>query len=142
EVDFRATKKRKGRAPEGSGAPVGTDYHWFFAPTSQSARKMDANTYETRLEGLKWKLGFRPATSPTFDYEWSRSKATARQRAIRILEQALADLKAEERTGAPALEAPALDVARPIPPKQKVKARAGAKSRAPADRGRAGKAEA
>lgn len=120
EVSFHATKTRKGRgAPEGSGAPVGTEYHWFFVPTSQTARKMDANTYETHLQGLKWKLGFKPATAKSWDYEWSRTGETARQRAIRILEQTLADLKAEERLGEPDLGAPELEGERPTPPPRK-----------------------
>lgn len=134
EVSFKATKSRKGRgAPEGSGAPVRTEYHWFFAPTSQVARKVDANTYETHLEGLKWKLGFRPATSKTWDYEWGKTGETARQRAIRILEQTLADLKADERVGAEPLAAPALEGERPAPPKRARKA--AAKKRAPAKKG-------
>lgn len=123
EVSFKATKRRKGRgAPEGSGAPVGTEYHWFFVPTSQAARKMDANTYETHMEGLKWKLGFRPATSRSWDYEWGRTGETARQRAIRILEQTLADLKADERVKADPLEAPHLEGERPVPPPRAKKA--------------------
>lgn len=116
EVSFRATKTRKGAgAPEGSGAPVGTEYHWFFAPTSQVVRKLDANTYETHLQGYKWKIGFRPATSQTWDHEWARTGETARQRAIRILEQTLADLKAEEKKGEP-FEVPDLLGERPVPP--------------------------
>lgn len=150
EVSFHATKSRKGRgAPEGSGAPVGTEYHWFFAPASQSARKLDANTYETHMEGLKWKIGFRPATSATWDTEWKRTGETARQRAIRILEQTLADLKADERLGVPDLAAPALEGARPAPPPRAKKAakktprkKAATKKRAAAATAGRGKAEA
>src|SRR5438874_13490460 len=128
EVDFRARKTRKGKAPAGSGAPVGTEYHWFFVPTSQTARKTDANHYETRLQGLKWKLGFRPATAATWDYQWAKTGETARQRAIRILEQTLADLRAEERTGEPDITAPEIEGKRPVPPKRRAGARAGAKA--------------
>jgi hypothetical protein len=128
EVSFKARKVRKGRgAPAGSGVPVGTEYHWFFAPTSQITRKMDANAYDTHLEGLKWKLGFRPATSATWDYEWAKTGETARQRAIRILEQTLADLKADERLHAAPLDAPALEGARPTRPRK----RAGRKAARP-----------
>src|SRR5581483_1370927 len=122
DFDFSATKTRKGKgAPEGSGAPVGTEYRWLFAPTEQVARKVDANVYETRMVGLKWKLGFRPATSKSWDYEWARSKETARQRAIRILTQTLADLKAQEKAGEPPLAAPELSGERPVPPKKAAK---------------------
>jgi len=30
EFSYAVTKRRKGRAPEGSGAPVGTAHHWFI----------------------------------------------------------------------------------------------------------------
>lgn len=128
EISFRAKKTRKGKgAPEGSGAPVGTEYLWFFAPTAQSARKMDANTYETNMEGLKWKIGFRPATAKTWDFEWGKTGETARQRAIRALEQTLADLKAEERAKADPFPVPELEGERPAPPKR-------ARKKAPAKR--------
>jgi hypothetical protein len=136
EVDFRARKKRHGKAPAGSGAAVGTDYLWFFAPLAQSARKLDANTYETHLRGMKWKIGFRPATAQTWDFEWARTGATARQRAIRVLEQALADLRAEERLGASPLEAPALEARRPARKPRRARAKRGASS-AGAPRGKA-----
>ena len=131
EVDFVATKTRKGKgAPEGSGAPVGTEYHWFLAPVAQSARKLDANTYETRMQGFKWKIGFRPATSATGDYPWARTGETARQRASRLLEQTLGDLKAEEKAGEPDLAAPELEGVRPTPPPRPKRKAVAAKKRA------------
>ena len=142
DVSFRATKSRKGRSPEGSGAAIGTDYHWFFAPTSQTARKLDANTYETHLQGLKWKLGFRPARSRTWDYEWGKTEETARQRAIRILTQTLADLKADERMGLPDLEAPEVEAARPAPPAKARRPRAGKAATRSEPDGTTGKARA
>lgn len=29
-IDYRTDKRRKKRAPKGSGAPVGTEYHWLI----------------------------------------------------------------------------------------------------------------
>ena len=73
-IDYRTNKRRAKRAPEGSGAPVGTEYHWlivghqvcagFFlsgvekissgiAYSGQHVKKVDANTYETYLTGSK-----------------------------------------------------------------------------------------
>lgn len=138
DVSFRATKTRKGKAPVGSGAAVGTEYHWFFAPLSQSARKLDANRYQMHLEGLKWKVGFRPATSATWDYEWKKTGKTARQRMIGILAQALADLKADERLGAAPIEAPSLEGERKVA-KRKPRARA---AKAPSTRAGPEKARA
>src|SRR5687768_1504324 len=30
EIRYSVVKRRKGKAPEGSGVPVGTGYHWFI----------------------------------------------------------------------------------------------------------------
>ena len=30
KVDYKATKRRMRKAPKGSGAPIGTEYHWFI----------------------------------------------------------------------------------------------------------------
>lgn len=48
---------------------MGAEHHWFFAPTAQTVRKLDANRYETHLEGLKGKIGLRPATSERWDHQ-------------------------------------------------------------------------
>lgn len=37
QIDFEVAKHRKRRAPEGSGAPVGTEYHWFIVAHQVSA---------------------------------------------------------------------------------------------------------
>jgi len=38
QIGYAVTKRRAGRAPEGSGVPVGTEYHWYivFSPVSRS----------------------------------------------------------------------------------------------------------
>src|SRR3569623_309976 len=30
EISYAVTKRRAGKAPEGSGVPVGTGYHWYI----------------------------------------------------------------------------------------------------------------
>ena len=57
---YAVTKRRKGRAPEGSGVPVGTEYHWYIL-AHQVVKKLDANDYSTSLEGTKYKLAHRRA---------------------------------------------------------------------------------
>jgi hypothetical protein len=32
EFTYAVTKRRAGHAPEGSGVPVGTEYHWYMLP--------------------------------------------------------------------------------------------------------------
>jgi hypothetical protein len=46
EVSYAVTKRRAGRAPEGSGVPVGTEYHWYIL-AHQNVRKLNANDYTT-----------------------------------------------------------------------------------------------
>ncbi|MFO1535573.1 MAG: hypothetical protein ABR586_07915, partial [Thermoplasmatota archaeon] len=43
QVTFRSLKRRRGRAPRGSGAGVGSGYHWLIV-AHQWVRKLDANT--------------------------------------------------------------------------------------------------
>ncbi len=56
EFTYDVTKRRPGHAPEGSGVPVGTEYHWYIL-AHQSVKKPDANNYTTSMTGLKYKLG-------------------------------------------------------------------------------------
>jgi hypothetical protein len=43
EFRYAVVKRRAGRAPEGSGAPVGTAYHWYIV-ADQVVTKLDANS--------------------------------------------------------------------------------------------------
>jgi hypothetical protein len=55
---FSSPKRRTRHAPEGSGAPVGTGYHWFIL-AHQRVRKRDSDGYETFMEGVKFKIAHR-----------------------------------------------------------------------------------
>jgi hypothetical protein len=50
-ISYAVTKRRAGRAPEGSGVPVGTEYHWYIV-AHQNVRKLNANDYTTSFTGL------------------------------------------------------------------------------------------
>src|SRR5215211_5790055 len=60
QIGYAVTKRRAGRAPEGSGVPVGTAYHWYIL-AHQNVRKINANDYTTSLTGLKYKLAHQRA---------------------------------------------------------------------------------
>src|SRR5436309_2132009 len=62
QISYAVTKRRAGRAPEGSGVPVGTEYHWFIV-AHQNTHKISANDYTTSLSGLKFKVAHRRAGS-------------------------------------------------------------------------------
>jgi len=109
EIRFNVNKRRRGKAPEGTGAPVGTEYHWYIL-ADQTARKIDANTYWTEMVGLKYKLAHRRAGKDT----WSASDAAQKRHLIALLEEMIAQLEAEpgvvaapSRNGAPATRATA-----------------------------------
>src|SRR5262249_7860714 len=62
QIAFDVTKRRAGRAPEGSGVPVGTEYHWYIL-AHQNTRKINANDYATSMTGLKFKIAHKRAGS-------------------------------------------------------------------------------
>ncbi len=114
EFRFAVTKRRRGKAPEGSGVPVGTDYHWYILAHQQTS-KVDANSYTTEMAGLKYKLAHRRADRPT----WSASDAAQRRRLIKILKDMIATLEAE-----PAEAVPATKPTKPAKPARPARARA------------------
>jgi hypothetical protein len=52
EISYAVTKRRAGKAPRGSGVPVGTAYHWFIL-SHQFVEKLNADDYSTGMTGLK-----------------------------------------------------------------------------------------
>jgi len=90
EFTYSTTKRRAGHAPEGSGAPVGTGYHWFIL-AHQYVEKLDANDYSTQMAGLKFKLAHKRAAGQ----KWSASDETRRKELIQILKDLIADLERE-----------------------------------------------
>ncbi len=88
EIRFTSVKRRRGHAPEGSGVPVGTEYHWYIL-ADQTAKKLDANNYSTEMVGHKFKLSHKRADKGT----WSASESAQRRRLVVILKQMIADLE-------------------------------------------------
>lgn len=88
QIGYAVTKRRAGRAPEGSGVPVGTEYHWYVL-AHQNVAKQTANDYTTSLTGLKFKIAHKRADSG----KWSATPRTQRKRMIMFLERVIADLR-------------------------------------------------
>jgi len=88
EVSYAVTKRRAGKAPEGSGVPVGTEYHWYIL-AHQNVRKLNANDYTTSLTGLKYKLAHKRADKD----KWSASAKAQRKRLVKLLQQLIAQLE-------------------------------------------------
>jgi hypothetical protein len=90
EIDYSVVKRRKGRAPEGSGVPVGTQYHWFIL-AHQYVSKLNANDYTTELKGLKLKVAHKRASSD----KWSITKKGQRKKLIAMLKDFIRELESE-----------------------------------------------
>jgi hypothetical protein len=90
EFTYATNKRRAWNAPEGSGVPVGTEYHWYVL-AHQNVRKLDANSYTTSMTGFKYKLAHKRVGKE----RWSSTENAQRERIIQILEELIAQLKRE-----------------------------------------------
>lgn len=91
DIYYQTTKRRAGKAPEGSGAPVGTGYNWLII-AHQRVEKLDANSYTTKLDGKKFKVAHKRASKD----KWNITEKTQRKKVIAFLESIIEDLKSEE----------------------------------------------
>ena len=83
-------KRRASNAPEGSGVPVGTEYHWYIL-ADQNVTKLDANNYTTSMTGFKYKLAHKRAERE----KWNITDHAQRERLIQILQETIVQLKSE-----------------------------------------------
>jgi hypothetical protein len=90
EVSYAVTKRRAGKVPEGSGVPVGTEYHWYIL-AHQNVRKLNANDYTTTLTGLKYKLAHKRADKS----KWSTSAKSQKKRLVKLMQQLITQLEKE-----------------------------------------------
>lgn len=88
EFTYAVTKRGAGRAPEGSGVPVGTEYDWYIL-AHQHVRKLNANDYTTAMSGVKFKLAHKRADKE----KWSASDAAQRKRLIKLLRETIEELE-------------------------------------------------
>ena len=79
-----------GGAPEGSGVPVGTEYHWYIL-AHQNVKKLNADDYSTVLSGLKYKLVHKRAGKD----KWSASAKAQRKHLRKFLQEFIAQLEKE-----------------------------------------------
>jgi len=94
KINFESIKTRIRPAPENTGAKVGTEYHWYIL-ADQIALKLDANTYSTSMNGIKFKMGHKRPHWRVFSYEYPEQESY-KEKLIRILEKTLNDLKGDK----------------------------------------------
>jgi hypothetical protein len=90
EFTYAVKKHRAGKAPDGSGVSVGTEYHWYIL-ADQTVKKLNANEYATSMTGVKHKVAHKRADRGA----WSATDRGRRTRMIGILQAAIAELKSE-----------------------------------------------
>jgi len=90
EIHYAVTKRRAGKAPKGSGAPVGTGYHWYIM-AHQEVIKLNADNYSTVLSGLKYKIAHKRAAKGS----WSASAVAQRKTLLRFMKEMVAQLEKE-----------------------------------------------
>jgi hypothetical protein len=100
EFTYEVTKRRAGHAPEGSGAPVGTEYHWYIL-AHQVVKKLNANDYSTSMTGRKYKVAHKRASKEA----WSAAEKAQNKRVIMFLEETLRELKGQTPVSLPAKRA-------------------------------------
>jgi hypothetical protein len=87
-IHFAVTKRRAGKAPKGSGAAVGTGYHWFILG-HQTVEKLNADDYSTVLSGVKLKIAHKRAGKGS----WSVKTPTQRKHLINFLKNWIRQLE-------------------------------------------------
>lgn len=90
EISYAVMKRRAGRAPKGSGVPVGTGYHWYIL-AHQNVTKLNANDYTTSMSGLKFKLAHKRADKDN----WSVTPKTQRKHLIEFFREMIALMEQE-----------------------------------------------
>jgi hypothetical protein len=110
QISYAVTKRRAGRAPEGSGVPVGTEYHWYIV-AHQNVTKLNANDYTTSLAGLKFKVAHKRAGME----KWSATPKAQRKRIVQFLKQLI-----EEIGSAPEQVEPEADSSKSRPGKKRL----------------------
>jgi hypothetical protein len=90
EISYAVTKRRAGHAPQGSGVPLGTEYHWYIM-AHQMVRKLNKDDYSTSLTGLKFKLSHKRAIKD----KWASSSAAQRKKLVQFMKQMILDMEAE-----------------------------------------------
>jgi hypothetical protein len=93
DFTFSSVKRRARSAPDGSGVPPGTQYHWYIL-AHQKVRKLDADAYETFMEGRKYKVAHKRPHWRGWSTEYPDNEPEAAIVA-RILEEELGKAKLE-----------------------------------------------
>ena len=88
--NYTSLKHRFHEAPEGTGALNNTKYHWYIL-ADQKVNKIGTNTYETVMEGQKFKIAHKRPNWRLWNYQYKNIQYE--DILINILEETLRQLK-------------------------------------------------
>jgi hypothetical protein len=91
KLQFNSVKTRMNAAPQNSGASIGTKFHWYII-ADQIATKIDPNSYNTIMKGVKFKIGHKRPYWRNFSYNYPE-QLSYKDRVISILENYIERLK-------------------------------------------------
>lgn len=94
KFEFISNKYRIRQAPLGTGAFNNTKYHWYII-ADQKVNKIDANTYSTKMMGLKYKVAHKRPNWNYWNYQYHGE--TYEDRIVGILEEVIEKLKAKKK---------------------------------------------
>ena len=94
KFEYICDKRRIRQAPIGTGAPNNSKFHWYII-ADQKVSKLDANTYSTKMTGVKHKIAHK---RPNWNY-WSHhyNGEVYEDIIISILEEIINKLKARKK---------------------------------------------
>lgn len=92
--EFTCNKYRKHPAPPRTGAPDKTEYHWYIL-ADQKVMKIDENTYQTVMNGLKFKIGHKRPNWNFWSYNYHNE--AYEDKIIEILEDVIEKLKGRKK---------------------------------------------
>jgi hypothetical protein len=89
EFSFESLKRRSHAAQENTGAAKGTIFHWYII-ADQLATKLDSDSYQTKMTGLKFKVGHKRPYWRGFSYDYD-GQMNYKNRIKRLLKEILKD---------------------------------------------------
>lgn len=93
---FKSMKRRNIAAPVNSGVPIDTQYRWYIL-ADQLVRKVDKDTYETIMEGIKYKISHKRPHWRKWSSEYPNN-ISDKERIVAILEGMMERLKNDPQT--------------------------------------------
>jgi hypothetical protein len=93
-IRFSSVKCRANPAPEGSGAPLGTAYHWYIM-ADQTVTKTTKEEYVTEMIGDKYKIGHKRPYWKGFSYTYP-GQTSYRRKVIDALKETIRELEEQE----------------------------------------------